>query len=159
VPAAPLLPLAPLPLMPPLVRGTISIETTVLFGLALAAVPLPVAAPACELPLAVSDIVPAELPWVMLPVLLDWSLLLPAVPDVPDVPELPELVPPLVPDMPPASLPVAPLVELPVAPAAPLLPLAALPEVSPPPESPPPRMLAQPDRPSAMASKPASNML
>jgi hypothetical protein len=140
--------------MPPLVRGTISIETTVLFGLALAAVPLLVAAPAWELPLAVSDIVPAELPWVMLPALLDWSLLLPAVPDVPEVPELPD-VPELVPDMPPASLPVA----LPVAPAAPLLPLAALPEVSPLPESPPPRMLAQPDRPSAMASKPASNTL
>jgi hypothetical protein len=170
--------------MPLLGRGTSSIETTVLFGLALAAVPLPVAAPAWELPLAVSDMVPAELPWVVLPALPDWSPLLPEVPDVPDVPELPEvpelpdvpelpepvpppqpaeplvLVPAPVPDMPPASLPVAPVVELPVvAPGEPLLPLAPLPEVSPPPESPPPRMPAQPDRPSAMASKPARTTL
>ena len=68
-----LLPLAPEPPTPLLGRGTSSIETTVLFGFE-----LDVALPACALPLAVSDIVPVELPWVVLPVaelpeLLDWS--------------------------------------------------------------------------------------
>ena len=71
---APLLPLAPEPPTPLLGRGTSSIETTVLFGLELAeAVPLPVALPPWELPLAVSALAPVELPWVVLPALLDWS--------------------------------------------------------------------------------------
>jgi hypothetical protein len=67
-----LLPVAPMPLDG---RGTSSIETTVLFGLPPAAAELPVAAPPWELPLAVSDIVPVELPWVVLPdvALPDWS--------------------------------------------------------------------------------------
>ena len=64
----PLLPTAapatvPAPPMPLLVRGTSSIETTVLFGLALDAVAAPAPeAPCAAVPLAVSDTVPAELP-------------------------------------------------------------------------------------------------
>jgi hypothetical protein len=57
-------------------RGTSSIETTVLFGLPPEAEELPVAAPPWELPLAVSDIVPVALPWVVLP-----ELALPELPD------------------------------------------------------------------------------
>ncbi|THC45051.1 hypothetical protein C2862_08130 [Massilia sp. Mn16-1_5] len=70
-----LLPVAPEPPTPLLGRGTSSIETTVLFGLELEAAvpPLLVALPAWELPLAVSEVAPVELPWVVLPELLDWS--------------------------------------------------------------------------------------
>ena len=150
--------------MPLAVRGTSSIDTTVLFGLELEAVALPLAEAPCAPPLAVSDIVPVELPELAVPVpeLPDWSepLLpevpeLPEVPDVPDVPEVPELVPvpvPVpVPVVPPASLPLVVPDELPL-PLAPLLPVPL-------PVSLPPRMDAQPDRPSAMASKPASTTL
>jgi hypothetical protein len=68
---APLLPTAPEPPTPLLGRGTSSIETTVLFGLALAPGLEAAALPPCELPLAVSEVAPVELPWVVLPELLD----------------------------------------------------------------------------------------
>jgi hypothetical protein len=60
--------------MPPAGRGTCSIATTVLFGLPLEAVALPLVEPPWELPLVVSDIVPVELP----------ELELPALPELPD---------------------------------------------------------------------------
>ncbi|KQQ86876.1 hypothetical protein ASF77_19490 [Massilia sp. Leaf139] len=88
LPLAPLLPLLPAaapatvpPLMPPAVRGTSSIETTVLFGLPLEAVALPALEAPWALLLAVSDMVPAELPWVVLPVA---ELPVAALPEVPD---------------------------------------------------------------------------
>ena len=78
-PAAPLLPTAapatvPAPPIPLLARGTSSIETTVLFGLALEAVAAPLAEAPCALPLAVSEVLAAP-PSVVLavPELLDWS--------------------------------------------------------------------------------------
>jgi len=77
------------PLTPLLGRATVSTDITVLFGLELAAVALPAdELPSCVLPLAVSAMLPVELPS---PMLLE-------VPEEPDVPELPKE--PEVPELP-----------------------------------------------------------
>jgi hypothetical protein len=62
--------------MPLAGRGTSSTATTVLLGLPSEAVALPLVEPPWAPPLVVSDIVPVELPWVVLP-----ELELPELPD------------------------------------------------------------------------------